>query len=256
MMRKVFVLASVLALAGSLSYGQVTQVVSRNAVGYVRVDVPANGLNLAAIPFFEVGDDGKHTVGEVMGGQLNGGFTFGSADNVLKWDKSNQAYIIFWKSTFTGQWRQFPEGSETTNTLNPGEGFWISNIQSTSQVVYMMGEVPDANTIPSGDADVEGVAGLTMLSYAFPTEIALTSTTLEATATKGFTFGSADNLLAWDVTNQAYVIYWISQFGGSWRKFPEGSSTTETLKPGQGLFYSRFSGGPFTWTESKPYTWP
>lgn len=257
MIRKVVVLTSVLALAGTMAQAQVTQVVSRNAVGYVRLDVPAGGLNLAAIPFFEVGDDGQHTVGEIFGGQLNAGFSFSAADNILKWDKSNQNYIIFWKSAIGGQWRQFPEGTETTNTINPGEAFFISSRAVTDQVVYMMGEVPDANTVPGGNASVEGVEGLTMMSYAFPTEVAVTNTSLDDTAAKGFSFSAADNILAWDVTNQSYVIYWVSQISGSWRKFPEGTDTTDTFKPGQGIFYSRRPGqGSFTWTEAKPYTWP
>lgn len=261
-MKKLLAVTVIAGLAGTLAHGQVTQVVSRNAVGYVRMDIPAastngNGLFMGSIPFYEVGGDGVHTIGEIFGGQLNGGASLGLSDNVLKFDPSNQTYITFWKN-LSGQWRQFPEGVATTNKLLPGEGFWVINRKSTGQVVYVMGEVPDSNTLPSGTQSVSGLAGLQLLSYAFPTEVPINSSKLKTFAKRGASLGLSDNIQMWDETNRTYVTYWLptsTNFG--WRKFPEGADTTDAFRPGRGFWYKRYAGQPpFTWSEAKPYTWP
>lgn len=251
-MKRVCVFLAVVLLTGSMALGQVTQVVSRNAVGYVKVEVKGNGFFMGAIPFYEVGDDGEHTVAEIFGDQLVGGFIPALSDNVLKFDPVAGSYVTFWKTT-GGQWRQAPEIVETTNTLAPGEAFWIANRQSSNQTVFLMGEVPDKFTVATSTQTVNIIEGFQFVSYSFPTEIAITNLSLDTDAQRGFIPALSDNILTWNGTN--YVTYWLPT-SGDWRKAPELVATTDTLLPGQGAWYNRRNAAPIIWKEEKPYAWP
>jgi len=256
-MKKTLLVGAALALGGTVAFGQVTQVVSRNAVGYVKKTVLTNNFELASLPFYEVGGDGVYRIPEVFGGQLNGGASFALSDNVMKFDPVANSYVIFWKN-LSGQWRQVPEGVETTNTLAPGEAFFILNRKNTNQTVFLMGEVPDKFTVPTYTQSVNIIQGLQFASLGFPTEIAITDTTLSNNAQRGVSFALADNLITWEATTKQYRIYWLPSIpaGANWRKVPEGAATADTLKPGQGFFYNRRGASPFVWKEVKPYTWP
>lgn len=246
------IILSVLAVICSTALVEAQQVLSRNAVGYVQVVAPSNGLVLAAVPFNSL-SSASYTIPQVFGSQLVGGGNLIASDNVLKWDANLQTYQIFWK-TLGGEWRQSPQGFQTTNTLSPGEGFWIINKRTTNQTIFLMGEVPDELSAPQADVNI--VPALQFASYSYPAEIAINDTTLIDDAHRGGNILAADNLLAWDVTNQTYIIYWLPTGTNKWRKFPQGVETTDILAPGAAFWYVRRGATPFTWQEDKPYTWP
>jgi hypothetical protein len=251
-MKKVLLALVILAVGASMAQAQVTQVLSQNAVGYVKVDVQSNGLALAAVPFFDL-EDTEYTVAEVIGDQLTGGFAPSFSDKLIKWDVGASAYITFWKNN-SGIWQQFPDVGETTNTLFPGEGFWIVNNQDSNQTVYLMGEVPDSTSSPSNNIQI--LEGLQFASFPYPAEIAVSNLNLSQ-ATGGFSPAFADKLLTWDQETKQYVTYWKKSLDNKWYRFPLSTPTDDTLKPGQGAWYVRVSGeGDFVWTEEKPYTWP
>ncbi len=246
------IILSVLAVVCSTALVEAQQVLSRNAVGYVQVDVLSNNVVLASLPFNSL-SGGDYTIAEIMGNQLVGGATFGTSDNVIKWDPVSQTYLFFWKN-LGGEWRQFPQGFQTTNTLIPGEGFFILNKRATNQTVFLMGEVPDSLTLPSAAVNV--IEGVQLISYSYPAEIGINDTTLIDDAKRGATFGVSDNLVTWDPVTKAYSFYWLPLGTNTWRKFPLGVPTTDIIKPGEAVFYIRKDASPFVWTESKPYTWP
>lgn len=251
-MKKVLLAVMVLAIGATMAHAQVTQVLSQNAVGYVKVDVRSNGYALASVPFFDL-EDAEYTIPEVIGDQLTGGNNFGVADNIIKWDAASGGYIIFWKNP-SGVWQRFPITGEATNTLSPGEGFWIKNAHASNQTVYLMGEVPDASTAPSNN--IQLVEGFQFASFPYPAEIAITNLNL-SNSYGGNNFGVSDQIIKWDNTSQAYTIYWKKGSDGKWYRFPLATPTTDTLKPGEGAWYKRYTGqGGFVWTEEKPYTWP
>lgn len=69
-MKRVCAILALAALAGTIAQAQVTQVVSRNAVGYVKLEPTGNGnFVLGAVPFYEVGDNNgdAYTIGEILG---------------------------------------------------------------------------------------------------------------------------------------------------------------------------------------------
>lgn len=125
------------------------------------------------MPFADPKGSNNYTIGEVINGQLNGGFSFTTSDNLLKWHQSNQAYVIYWQSSFSlGEWRKFPEGSNTVDTLTPGEGFELVNNSSTAQVFIFSGKVPGTNEFPSRTATMPILEGGNLLAYPFPTTAA------------------------------------------------------------------------------------
>jgi hypothetical protein len=248
-MKKIIIAAAGLVLMGAVAQAQVTQVLSRNAVGYVKVDVLSNNLVLAAIPFNAF----SNTIPAIFGSQLTGGSNPGVSDKILKFDPVTKQYITFWKN-LSGQWRQFPQTTETTNTLKLGEGFFIQNIRATNQSVYLMGEVPDSITAPTYTVSL--VTNLSMASYSYPVEIQITNLAVKSVARKGTNPGVSDQLLAYDPVTKAYITFWFPSSGDQQpRQFPQTSATTNKLVPGMGFFYKRLA-ATTNWAEVKPYTWP
>jgi len=262
-MKRVCGVVVLLTVWGTLAFGQVTQVVSRNAVGYVKISITNGGFFMAQAPFNKVGDTERRTVTEVMGDQLTGtdGIVFGS-DFLLRWDPDDQVYRLFWKANNAGnpEWRDENElFIATTSTLAPGEGFFIQNNQPTSQSVFVMGEVPDSFTVPENTATVFAVEGFNQIGYSFPVEVPINDTSLDEEAQPGI-FG--DQILRWDPASQAFVGYFLNtnpaQFGGAgWIEFNDPSApTTDKFAPGEAFFYNRTVPGVIVWEEEKPYDWP
>lgn len=245
-MKKILILFLGVALVGSMAVGQTTQVLSRNAVGYVKVDVPSNGFVMCALNFYAF----NNTVSAIFTNQLTGGNTPSLSDTVQKWDPIGKTYLTFWK-TPTGQWRQSGSTADATNTLNPGEGFWIKNSHSSNQTIYLMGEVPDSISSPTQRINV--VSNLNMVSYGFPVEVAITQLNLVG-AKPGNTPSLSDNIQKWDPAGKKYITFWYTPTL-QWRQSGESVATTNKLYPGDGVWYTRRSTN-FVWSETKPYTWP
>jgi hypothetical protein len=230
----------------SMVFGDtVNQVVSRNAVGYVKVEVASNGLALCTLNF----NASDNTIASIFTNQLMGGINFGFSDQVIKWDPIARQYVKFWKNK-NNLWLQYPETTVTTNILKPGDAFWIKNNHTSNQTVYLMGEVPDRISSPTQEVNL--VSNLNFVAYCYPIEIAITNLNLTQ-AKAGFNFGFADNLIKWDAISKQYVTFWRHSSG--WRQYPQTSSTTNVIRPGEGMWYKRLSNA-FVWIESKPYSWP
>ena len=245
-MKKILLMVLAVTMVGSLAFGQ-TQVLSRNAVGYVKVDVMSNGLTLASISFNAF----SNTIPGVFGAQLSGNNNPAGADQIIKWNPTTQSYVQYYKRA-SGEWRKVGETNLTTDTVSPGECFFIRNARTTNQTVYLMGEVPDSFTAVT--TTVAGVPGLQMVSYSYPVEVSITNMSLFSTAVKNNNPAGADQILKWNPTTQSYVVYYVRSTG--WRKVGETTNTTDKMAPGEGFFYLRRGTTSFAWTENKPYTWP
>lgn len=226
-MKKIVIAALALGLVGSAAFAQTNSVLSRNAVGYVKVDMAKSNLHFVAHNFVDI-NGGPVTVTNLIGNQLPLG------SQVLVWNPSGQSYV--------GELRGVTGWSPGTNRLTPGRGFWvrvpsggsISNLYS----VYLMGEVPDKTTLPTSTVAV--VSGLNMLGSPYPVATRWTNTAIAKSAPLGA------QLLRWDPSLQSYV--------GSLKGVTGWSPTTNVLYPGQGFWFRTTSNT--NWIESKPYTWP
>jgi hypothetical protein len=93
-MKKSLLILAGLALVASSALGQ--QVLSRNAVGYTRVDVPSSNLILGAIPFNAF----SNTITGIFGSSLVGGNNIGQSDEIQKWNGTS--YVRYWKANPLG----------------------------------------------------------------------------------------------------------------------------------------------------------
>jgi hypothetical protein len=216
---------ALLTMVASMSYGQVTQVVSRNAVGYVRVEAEKGKFYALRYDFFSV-DGSPVPIVDMIGDQV----PQGSAAYKFQ---QGVGYIAENKGLFG--W--FPG----TNTYEPGEGFWLAvpgTAVSNVYNVFLMGEVPDRFTAPTS-MPINVASGFSLLGFPYPTEMPWTSTVLASNAVQG------DAMYKFDPD-----VGYISENRGLFGWFPG----TNVLYPGDGFWVSSSVGG--TWEEVKPYTWP
>lgn len=246
-MKKLLLLVFAVTMVGSLAFGQ-TQVLSRNAVGYVRIDVKSNNLALCSDNFVGF----SNTISGIFGNQLMGYSNIGTSDEIMVW--SGTKYDRYWKPAPLGgsTWVKYPSVTAATNTLSPGQTFWIINKQPSNQTVYLMGQVPDSQNFGS-TSTVWCVEGLNMPAYSFPVDVAITQLNL-ASAKQGNNIGAGDNLWKWDASIRNYVKYWKSPVG--WVKYPATTQTVDRIYPGEGFWYVRRTNTVMTWAETKPYSWP
>ena len=226
-MKKMIVTMLALTLAGSAAFAQSSNaVLSRNAVGYVKVEAVRSNLHFVSHNFVDI-NGGPVTVTNLLGTQVPLG------SQVLLWNPSSQGYIV--------EQRQVTGWNPGTNRLNTGRGFWLripTGAASNSYQVYLMGEVPDKTTQPTSTVAIS--SGLNMLGYPFPVTDFWTNTTLAKQS------GLGAQLITWNPNGQAYLV--------AQRQITGWNPATNRLNPGQGFWYRTTA--TTNWTTVKPYTWP
>ena len=226
-MKRTAVLILALVLVGTWAFGQ-TQVLSRNAVGYVKVVAEKGKFHFMGHNFLNI-DGSMVTITNLLGDQVPIGST------VYVWDPVGQAYVSA-SRTIAG-W-----GAGGTNVLPPGRGFWLSipsGAASNYYDIYLMGEVPDRISMSTSTVSV--VSGFSMTGYPFPAEEFFTNTTLAKNAQIG------DTMYYW-TTNQTYGS--LSRTVAGWGIAAQNFKVT----PGMGFWYK--ANASTNWQEPKPYTWP
>ena len=260
-MKRVVTALAILATMATAASAQI--VTSRNAVGFIETSAPGpSKLSLLTMPFFKVAASGSaNTLDEIFGDQLTGNDVSFLADQIWKWDVGFQQYVVFYKRT-AGEWHEDGVGA-TTETLAPGESFWIvSGPLSVDQDVVLKGEVPDRFTQDGKTIQVKhsGAPTLNFVSYSYPVEKSFSSmNTAEAVgSTVSFL---ADQIWTWDIVTQSYEVFYYYDNGvdpAYWAEDGTTTASTKSLQPGEGSWYvtSPISAGDSDWTESKPYAWP
>lgn len=227
-MKKSIVLALGVAVLASSAFAQ-TQVLSRNAVGYVKIEAVRSNYHFIANNFFNLeGSTVPITVTNLIGNQVPNGST------VLIWNPATQ--------TYGSESKGFAGWVPGTNRLNTGRGFWLKIADagpSNVYQVYLMGEVPDKNTQPTSTVSI--VPGFNMVSMSYPITMKFTNTTIAKSGVLG------DTAIFWDAASKTYR--------SESRGFAGWSPGTNDVMPGQGFWYRR-AGGTTNWIEAKPYTWP
>jgi hypothetical protein len=222
-MKKILLLVLAVTMVGSLAFGQ-TQVLSRNAVGYIKVNIEKGKMMMIQTPFENLNGSGQYVVGELLGSNFPSGAT------AYFWNKDRQSYQ---SEGFVTRW------IPGTNKFSRGMGMFLkipASAASNSYDVFMMGEVPDKTTAPTTSMFI--VQGLQMMGFTYPVATPLSNTLLATTAKRG------DTLYYWK-TNQS----WGSE--GFITRWVPG---TLVMEPGQSYYYKTTNAQ--VWTETKPYTWP
>lgn len=273
-MRKMIVGAVVLS-AVLVSMASADQVKSKNAVGFVRVDVPSNALTIVAVPFNTMNDSGVYTLDDLIGTNLFASWSSTEADEVLLWNLSETNYSsaflnddgwddpnINWKWCYMEGGTPKPCAGNEEYDLLTGDAFWIRN-RHESRTLYFMGEVPDAPT-----TTVSFVEGLKMFANPYPVTKTLDDliSTTNSGAKASWNSAQADEIMLWDGREYRTAFLndngwadpdvdwkWCYMEGG--KPKPCAANEDYNLSPGQGLWY-RSRGGTFDWSAVKPYDWP
>lgn len=233
MKRMVLVMLAVV-MAGTLAFGQ-TQVLSRNAVGYVKVDAERGKFALVRLDFESM--DGSQGGCMVVSNLLD--WTQFPDDTLLYlWNYATREYRPIVQRSSRGGW-----GSGGSNLVCRGEGFWVkipSGAASNSYPVFLMGEVPDRTTAPT--TTIESLTGLNILGFPYPVDVIWTNTDLAKKL-------PGDSLLyLWG--GSSYIgPYQKSARSGTW-----GEASNLVVRPGQAFWVK--TTGTVDWVEGKPYTWP
>lgn len=223
-MKKILVAATAVALAVSAS-AQTNQVLSRNAVGYQRIDLPANQFEFVAGQFNQL-DGSPNVVSNVIPVASNG-------TQVVLWDVGTSTYVPILRSK--GSW-----GAPGTNPIPRGTAFFLRGA-AVAQTVYIMGEVPDRLTATQTVSFA--YPGFTAKASGYPVSTFWTNTQLSQI------LANNDQFIVWDNTTDTYVPYLKAK--GAW-----GAASNYVLKAGEGFFVRKLGTTTNTWTEVKPYTWP
>ncbi len=227
-MKKTLVIALGLAILGGNTFAQTNQVLSRNAVGYVKADALKDKFVMLTHNFKDL-NGAPVTATNLIGNQVP------NSSSIILWDPGAQAYRF--ETRVAGAW------DPGTNPIPPGRGFWLRippSAASNTYRVYLMGEVPDKLTLPTNVATI--VPGFNMVGFPYPITIPFTSSVLAINGK------NTDSAIFWDPTGQAY--YFETRVAGAW------DPGTNVLQPGQGFWYRSTRTTNMTWTQSKPYTWP
>ncbi|MBU0678196.1 MAG: hypothetical protein KJ626_08750 [Verrucomicrobia bacterium] len=267
-MKRLLTVTLVLAMAATVSFAQ-SNVLSRNAVGYVRLNVASN-FNLYAFNWTEVGGPENLDVQEIVDTDvLKSGVSAFSGDNLLMWDPNKNGgaggYIrlFLYESTtdpvWDGSWVDTATGLLATNRVATGQGFWVRH-RGTGAVVYVMGEVPS-----KGTNTVAFKEGFNLFGSGFSADMDVNSEDW-SNGNKGLSAFSGDNILIWDVTKNGGLGGYIRLFlyesttdpvwDGAWIDTGTGLIATNVLRIGEGAWYRNRQSADVVWSQGKPYTWP
>lgn len=205
---------------------------SKNAVGFINVEVDAEELVCLTIPFVNMDSP-------------DGSWAF--TDTQIAADATPASQVYFWENS---AWQTVtkgrvtasnPTGFNTNKRLVPGEAFFFR--PKSAMTITMSGEVPDED---SQAVDITGAANLSAVGNPYPVPVKFTDTTLAASA---------------NTASQVY--FW---YDGAWNAVtkgrvtaanPTGFNTDREIQPGEGIFFrTNAKDDSYQWTVEKPYDYP
>ena len=225
-----------LAIAGALVVSVVaasaqSEVLSANAVGYIKINLPAGGkLVAASIPLDSM------TETQIVFGRTSLANEMPQGSQVFFWDEVHQGWSGGGKSA--KGW----SAGQSNRVVKPGECFFIQgNPAAVADVeVTITGEVPADATI---QRTLLGGNALATVGNPYPVD---------------FKFG--DSQLAIDAPQASQVSFWDMDHQG-WSggqksgKGWSGGESNKVVQAGEG-FFLRQVGAAGSWVAVKPYTWP
>jgi hypothetical protein len=198
-------------------------------------DVPLHsGLNLVSLPLIPA----DSTINAVFGGQLTGGESSSTADQLRIWN--GEEYEINWcyKGTVVesnGKWINSKTGLESGRKLDPSQSFWVK-IQEGHPAAHVTvtGQVPtDSNRV------IPLKKGYNFVSSCYPAVVSLNESELyqDKVVKGGVGSGKADIVRAWADTT--YFSTWVvdgtgTNLDGIWMDESGKNKSTIEFRPGEG----------------------
>lgn len=223
-MKRMISLAVGSLVMATMAFGQ-TNVLSQNAVGYVKVTIEPGDLALLRYDFEQI-DASPSTLSNTIGDQVPNG------SNAYLWDRSAKSWVIAAKGS---------RGWSPDSAITRGDAFFLQvPAGGATAEVFMLGEVPGSNNGADTTVidNVEGDA----IGFPYPAATTLSAMDIANQAASGA------NVYLWDQVNQA----WSAPVN----KGSRGWSSDPVIEPGQGFFITTSIGSLVDATETKPYTWP
>ena len=235
-MKKTLWVAIAGALAATVVAASAQEVLSENAVGYIKRTIPAGGK--------------FQTFGVPLNSMTEASNVFGRTSVAQEAPRGTTVY--FWNLTPTPGWVQNTKGlsgwgsAYSNRTVLPGEGFMLkSATTSTLPIeVTITGEVPDTSPLNFG---IAGGSNLNMVANAYPVDVIFGQTPLAINSARGST------VFFWDVTANGGAGGWVQNTRGlsGWGT----AYSNRVVQAGEG-FMLKETGTSRVWTNAKPYTWP
>ena len=217
-----------LAVIGSVVAASAQEVLSANAVGYIKKTVQPSQLAPVVYPFDIIGSEGE------------GGILFTNMQVAA--DLPANSKVHFWNGE---TWDTYSKtamgwgGQSRNKRVAYGEMFFIQPAANSQITEFTLaGEVPDA---PKTVRKITANGSLDAVGVAYPTEQVFTNTTIAIKAPA-----------------QSRVHFWN---GETWETFTKtamgwgGQARNKKLEAGEG-FFIELKGTSVDWEQDKPYSWP
>jgi hypothetical protein len=206
-MKAARLIALLTVAAACMAQAETNVVSSANVVGYVQRTLLPGKYTLIGVNFTASGGD--PTLKEVVGtNQLKAAANYIDADRVVVWNPQTTSYQAY--AQYIGDHEFYPcntvyewDNSAPTNpVISVGAGFWIISGSSTTNVLYLSGDVI---ATPSNTVDL--VNGYQLVSWPFSADQAI-GTISTTNLTKAANYIDADRIVVWEGDHyQQYGLY-------------------------------------------------
>ena len=230
-MKKTLWIAIAGALAASAIAASAQEVLSANAVGYIKKTLPANGKLIA--------------LSAPLNSMTESSIVFGRTS--IAQEAPQGSWVYFWDPALQG-WSGGSKsgkgwgGAQSNKVIASGEAFFMKGnpADAVAREITITGEVPDdaalARAIPGGNA-------LGTIGNPFPVDFKFGTSSIASNATQG------SWVYFWDEALQGWS--GGSKSGKGWG----GAQSNRVVLAAEGFFLKE-AGTLNMWTNSKPYTWP
>ena len=228
-MKKVTAILLGALIVSSAALAQTNQVLSKNAVGYIKISLPAsNRLALVSNPFVPLGAS-DNLITNLFAPIANNTTISIWNENTLVYDNYSRNNRGSWVGT-----------GVTTARFNRADAAFIRS--SATGTIFFMGEVPDATTAPTSTQT--RINGITMFGYPYPVEVLVTNSPV------GLNLPNGGSISLWNSASNSYEVV-SKNTRGSWV-----GAVGKTIAPGAGMVVRVTNNPSAVITTTKPYTWP
>lgn len=228
-MKKTLWIAIVGALAASvLAASAQTEVLSGNAVGYIKKTLPAGKLIVVSIPLDSM------TETDIVFGRTSIAAEAPQNSTVSFWDPISQGW------SGGGKGIKGWAAGESNRVIAVGEAFFMRGAGAPVEVT-ITGEVPP--DVRLGRA-IPGNNKLGTIGNPYPTDMKFGESVFAKNAAQGST------VAFWNETSQGW------SGGGKGIKGWAAGESNYVVKAGEGFFLREAVSSGTAWTNTRPYTWP
>ncbi len=233
------------AISAATLATSMAQIFSVNAVGYVKVTIPANSLALIANPLNQPNNDLNIILPLKDDGSQDG-------VTIYRFNTTSQGYsdAISWLSNGPGAGGTWLTANPDPNAtvVNPGEGFFVANITGASADLTFVGEVMQGNL----SNPIPGNGLLSIRSSQVPQSAALGDQTQAGSLL--FPAVEGDTVYIFDVPTQnylnAYGYLGTPGVDGQWLNATDPNPLGPVLPVGGSFFVIKTGAAVQAWTRT------